>query len=219
MTIRITHFSDVLCIWAYISQVRVAELRANFADEIAFDYRYFGVFGDVATKMSTQWSDKGGLAGYAAHVQETAAKFEHISVNANLWTTDTPSSSMPAHLVLRAAGIVCAEAGAGVLALDDEIRRSFFEDAVDVSRVDTLLEICDRQGMDSAAIEAALRTGRAHAALSSDMKQAQEFGVRASPTLTFNEGRQTLTGNVGYRVIEANIRELIRNPLDQHSWC
>ena len=73
--------------------------------------------------------------------------------------------------------------------------------------------------MDVAAIEGALQSGAAHAALSTDLKQAQEFGVRASPTLTFNEGRQTLTGNVGYRVMEANVRELINEPADQHSWC
>jgi len=223
MTIRITHYSDVLCVWAYISQVRVGELQANFAEEIAFDYRYFGVFGDVATKMAAQWKEKGGLAGYAAHVQETAAKFEHVQINDKVWIDATPTSSMPAHLVLCAARIATADGGgdahANLLALDNEIRRSFFEDAVDISQTATLLEICARQAMNSAAIEGALRNGAAHAALSTDLKQAQEFGVRASPTLTFNEGRQMLTGNVGYRVIEANVRELINDPADQHSWC
>lgn len=223
MPIRITHFSDVLCIWAYISQVRVAELQANFADDVAFDYRYFGVFGDVGAKMATQWAAKGGLPGYAAHVQETAAKFDHVHIDGELWNRDTPASSMPAHLVLCAARIVHGREGSpdneAVLALDNEIRRSFFEDATDVSHTGALLKICDEQGADTAAIETALQSGAAHAALSTDMKQAQEFGVRASPTLTFNEGRQTLTGNVGYRVMEANVRELIRNPLDQHSWC
>jgi len=223
MPIRITHFSDVLCIWAYISQVRVAELQTNFADDVAFDYRYFSVFGDVGSKMATQWAAKGGLAGYAAHVQETAAKFEHVRINAELWNRNTPASSMPAHLVLCAARIAHGDGDSAgnetVLKLDNEIRRSFFEDALDIAQTGALLEICDRQGLGTAAIEAALLSGAAHAALSSDMKQALEFGVRASPTLTFNEGRQTLTGNVGYRVMEANVRELIRNPRDQHSWC
>jgi hypothetical protein len=31
--------------------------------------------------------------------------------------------------------------------------------------------------------------------------------------------KQVLTGNVGYRVIEANVRELLRAPADQSSWC
>ena len=221
MAIRINHYSDVLCVWAFIAQVRVAELQANFAEEIAFDYRYFGVFGDVNTKMAAQWQEKGGLPGYAAHVQETAAKFEHVQVHDELWIEATPTSSMPAHLVLCAAKVASgeAESNSAVLALDHEIRRAFFEDAIDISQTTALLEICERQGMDVAAIEGALQSGAAHAALSTDLKQAQDFGVRASPTLTFNEGRQTLTGNVGYRVMEANVRELINEPQDQHSWC
>jgi len=35
----------------------------------------------------------------------------------------------------------------------------------------------------------------------------------------FNEGRQVLTGNVGYRVIEANVRELLHTLANQSSWC
>jgi hypothetical protein len=34
-----------------------------------------------------------------------------------------------------------------------------------------------------------------------------------------NEGRQHLNGNVGYRVIEANVRELLHKPADEMSWC
>lgn len=219
MTIRITHFSDVLCIWAYISQVRVAELRENFGADVAFDYRYFSVFGDTRTKLATQWQDRGGVDGYAAHVREVAAEFEHVSIHSKLWTRDAPTSSMPAHLVLTAARVTSQHDDEALLALDHEIRRSFFEEAVDISQTVRLLEICEHRGADVAAIEQALRGGEAHAALSTDMKQALEFGVRASPTLTFNEGRQTLTGNVGYRVIEANVRELIRHPRDQQSWC
>ena len=30
---------------------------------------------------------------------------------------------------------------------------------------------------------------------------------------------QMLTGNVGYRVLEANVRELLHNPGGQQSWC
>jgi hypothetical protein len=37
--------------------------------------------------------------------------------------------------------------------------------------------------------------------------------------LLFNEGRQRLTGNVGYRIIEANIRELLEGAPGQLSWC
>ena len=41
-----------------------------------------------------------------------------------------------------------------------------------------------------------------------------------SPTFILNEGRQKLYGNVGYRVIEANLQELLKSPdASQASWC
>ncbi|MBE9179781.1 hypothetical protein IQ268_14520 [Oculatella sp. LEGE 06141] len=36
---------------------------------------------------------------------------------------------------------------------------------------------------------------------------------------SINEGWQRLNGNVGDRVIEANIRELLHNPPGKQSWC
>ena len=56
-------------------------------------------------------------------------------------------------------------------------------------------------------------------ALATDLERVAQLGVRASPTLDFNEGRQRLTGNVGYRILEANIQELLRTPAGQQSWC
>ena len=223
--IPISHFSDVLCVWAYIAQIRVTELRANFPGEVELDYRYFSVFGDVNTKMATQWSDRGGLAGYAGHVQEVAAQFDHVQLHPDAWVTNTPTSSMPAHLVLCAARSLCSQAGGGggspddLLRLDAAIRGAFFEDNVDVSRIDELLAIVETANGDVNEVRKLLDSGEAHAALARDMKDAAEIGIRSSPTLTFNEGRQTLAGNVGYRVLEANIRELLNTPADQLSWC
>ena len=65
-----------------------------------------------------------------------------------------------------------------------------------------------------------IKSGRAHAALATDYKEAENSGVQGSPTFILNEGRQKLFGNVGYRIIEANIEELLRQPsADQASWC
>jgi predicted DsbA family dithiol-disulfide isomerase len=47
----------------------------------------------------------------------------------------------------------------------------------------------------------------------------KEHIVTVSPTFIFNEGRQRLNGNVGYRIMEANIRELLNNPSREESWC
>jgi predicted DsbA family dithiol-disulfide isomerase len=57
------------------------------------------------------------------------------------------------------------------------------------------------------------------AALSSDQRSAQDLGVRGSPTWVLNDGRQMLYGNVGYRILQANIEELLRQPTGEASWC
>jgi predicted DsbA family dithiol-disulfide isomerase len=219
--IPISHFSDVLCVWAYIAQIRVAELHANFPGEVELEYRYFNVFGDITTKMAAQWQERGGISGYAQHVQEVAAQFDHVRLHPDAWVKNTPTSSMPAHLVLCAVRSLEAEQG-GVdvlLRLDAAIRTAFFEHNVDVSRTDALFAIIEKADGPVDRVRQLLDNGEAHAALARDLKDAADIGIRSSPTLTFNEGRQTLAGNVGYRVLEANIRELINAPADQLSWC
>ena len=215
--IPISHFSDVLCVWAYIAQIRVAELRGNFPGEVELDYRYFSVFGDVKTKMATQWKERGGLSGYAKHVQEVAAQFNHVQLHPDAWVKNTPTSSMPAHLVLCAARLTGNPDD--LLRLDAAIRGAFFEQNIDISQIDIVLEIVEEANGPVDRIRQLLDSGEAHAALAQDLKDAVDIGVRSSPTLTFNEGRQTLAGNVGYRVLEANIRELLHAPPDQLSWC
>ncbi len=222
--IKIAMYSDALCVWAYISQIRIAELEQNFPGEVAIDYRFMPVFGDVAGKMAAQWGDRGGLGGYAAHVQEIAAEHEHIAVHPRCWLDNTPASSLPAHLLLcgvkamHAADPQQTDADA-VPALLRAIRRGFFADLLDVSRQDTLLNIAADTGIDMGGLEKVMRSGQAHAAMAADILAARDGDVRFSPTLVLNEGRQVLAGNVGYRVIEANIREQLNNPGQQQSWC
>jgi len=55
--------------------------------------------------------------------------------------------------------------------------------------------------------------------LSNDLRSAHELGVKGSPTWVLNEGRQVLYGNVGYRILSANIEELLKNPGSEASWC
>ena len=219
-TVPITHFSDVLCVWAYINQIRTRELQAQFQDEIEFDFRYFNVFGDVLSKMETNWGERGGLEAYAEHVQEVASGFSHVTLHKNVWRQNIPVSSMPAHLLVAAARLHDKEQLSNVApGLDVAIREAFFGAAVDVSSFQALFTIATDQALDLDAIKGELDSGRAHALVAQDLKTAADLGIRSSPTLTFNAGRQTLSGNVSYRILEANIRELTRFTGDQQSWC
>ena len=82
-----------------------------------------------------------------------------------------------------------------------------------------LLELAAEQGIDRTALRTCLDDGSALAALSSDLQSAAKLGVKGSPTWILNEGRQVLYGNVGYRILNANIEELLKYPADEASWC
>lgn len=220
--VRIMHFSDALCVWAYVAEVRCDELLSRFPGQVSLDCHYLQVFGDVRTKIIDGWKDRGGVEGYAAHVRSVAEGFPHVEVHPEVWLRNTPTSSLPAHLLL--CGVRALEQTGQVapgLARQAAwaVREAFFRDGEDISRFAVLIETAERSGVPAAKIEPLLADGRAHAALSTDLDSMRSLDIRASPTLLFNEARQRLTGNVGYRIIEANVRELLENPKGESSWC
>jgi len=222
--IRISYFSDVLCIWAYIAQVRLEELKTTFQDKIAIDYHFVSVFGNAREKLENRWREKGGLKGYSDHVQGVVKKFNHITIHSDIWTKVTPASSTSCHLFLHAIQLLELK---GIIPASEKafeqatwrVREAFFTELADVSDRKVQCAIAEQLGLPIAAIQAQIDSGEAYALLSKDFDLVKEHTVAVSPTLIFNEGRQRLNGNVGYRVIEANIRELLHNPPDEQSWC
>lgn len=221
-TVRIDYYSDILCVWAYIGHARTCELQANFPGQLEWAWHYLPVFGDVPNKLLSQWKDRGGAAGYARHVRQVVAGFDHVKLSDDCWESVQPASSAPAHLWLAAARL--AEQ-AGELPLKSEeslawaLRIAFFEQALDIARQSTLIEVADSLDLDSSLLLNRMTDGTAFAALCQDLQLARDANIRISPTHVFNEDRQRLTGNVGYRIIEANVKELLENPDKQQSWC
>jgi len=217
--VKIQHFSDLLCVWAYVAQRRIDELVVSFGDAIELDYHHFSVFGSVRRKFERSWAQRGGAAGYRAHLAKVEAQFDHLQLHPKLWIERAPESSLSCHLFLAAIREAAPEQAP---AAAWRLREAFFCEARDISSRAEQLAVAEELGLDLAAIEAQLHSGRAHARMNEDLELAQGLDVRVSPTLVFNEGRQRLIGNVGYRVIEANVRELLHVHEDaehEASWC
>ncbi|MGZ6013777.1 MAG: DsbA family oxidoreductase, partial [Caulobacteraceae bacterium] len=101
-TVPIIYFSDVLCVWAYIAQLRLDEAQAQFGEQIAVEKRFCSVFGDTARKMQTQWAAKSGYEGFNAHLRQAVQAFPEVELNPDIWLTVRPSSSVSPHLFLKA---------------------------------------------------------------------------------------------------------------------
>lgn len=221
--IPILYFSDILCVWAYWAQTRIDEVARNFGEQVEFQPRFCSVFGDTAHKMATGWAAKGGYDGFRAHLMRAAEGFPEAPLNPAIWEKVRPASSLAPHLVLKAIQIGISDGDIAPGVFDRAViamRRGFFEQARDIGQASVQHEIAQAAGADMAVVTRLLECGRAHAALSTDYKDAESMQVQGSPTFLLNEGRQKLYGNVGYRIIEANIQEVLRTPsADQASWC
>jgi predicted DsbA family dithiol-disulfide isomerase len=221
--IRIIHFSDVLCVWAYFAEARLAAVRRTFGDQVQIRYRFCPVFGDVAGKIAAGWKDRGGYDGFADHVQHAGKAFPELSLHPDLWRAVRPASSLSPHLFLKAIEGAEKDGHCAPGAFEHAIRltrATFFERGRNIAHAEVQRAIAEALGFNIAILQRILDEGEAHAALSADYKEAETLDVKGSPTMILNEGRQKLYGNVGYRIIEANIQELLREPNpDQASWC
>jgi len=229
--IEILYFTDILCVWAYLEQIRIDELKRKFESKVELDYHFVPIFGSVNTKIKNDWEAKGGVKAYSEFVKNISKKFEHIEINPEIWVKNTPTTSINCHVFLKAIQILEAnsallkeqcvyDAGRSVFETAMwKLRSAFFKDLVDVSNNARLMEIAEDLNLPVQKIQSLIDSGEAQAALNDDLQLKQKHEVKGSPTLVFNEGRQVIYGNVGYKVIEANIEELLRSQENEASWC
>jgi len=227
-TVEVTYFSDILCIWAYASQARVDAVKEQFGDAVRIKNQFCSVFGDTAGKITSSWNDKGGYDGFNSHLRKVAARFPHIEVHPEIWLKARPSTSSSAHLFMKAVQQWGAKSqvaqAANVGGIFDQVlwdfRCAFFRDGRDIARWDIQCEIAKAHGVDIVAIEQCIHNGDAFARLAADYQDADKMRIEGSPSFVLNEGRQKLYGNIGFRLIETNIQELLRAPhADEASWC
>ncbi|NNJ91551.1 MAG: hypothetical protein HKP55_07745 [Gammaproteobacteria bacterium] len=84
-----------------------------------------------------------------------------------------------------------------------------------------LRKLVTEMGIDWDQVFALIENGEAYAQLYQDEELKRQYCVQGSPCFVLNEGRQVLYGNVGYRIVEANITELLEREehLEGASWC
>lgn len=229
--VDIAYFSDILCVWAYISQIRVDELKSKVGDKVNINYRFITIFGCTENRIGKGWKDRGGYAGFGQHMIESCQPHPHVEIHPDIWRSDPPASSAPCHLFLKALqnlenrGDISREPLAEYdnknlfEAFCWRVRCAFFRDNLNIGKLSNLYSLAESMELPVKLIEEQIDNGKAFAALCADNEMRETHKLDGSPTYLLNEGRQKLYGNVGYRIIEANIEELLQRPQNMASWC
>lgn len=229
--IRIHYFTDVLCVWAYLAQIRLDELKTHFGREIDISYHFIPIFGCTANRIGEGWKEKGGFEAFSAHTHEVCEAYPYVKLHEDVWRNNAPKTSASSHHFLKSVQLLETK---GVISSEEQeqfdgktifeevawrTRLAFFQEAKDVGHLDVQLEIARSLQLPEDIIVEQMHNGEAMAELCRDIELRDEFKVEGSPSYILNEGRQKLYGNVGYRIIEANVLEILNMPLSQASWC
>ena len=229
--VKLSYFTDILCIWAYIAQARLDELHRQMADKLEIEYHFLPIFSCTQSRVGEGWKDKGCYQGFSDHIKLVAGQFSHVKINPKIWTINIPTTSANAHLFFKAvqllqqAQIISQEPQkqfAGRNCFEEfvwQTRLAFFEHAQDISNFQVLFEIASQLQISVAEIEKHLQNGEAMAALFKDIELKELYKIEGSPSYLLNEGRQKLYGNVSYNIIAANVHEIIEKPENSASWC
>lgn len=153
--------------------------------------------------MAGLWQQKGG--------------YEYAPINARVWTDIRPTTSANAHLILKAVELVYDQQTSIDTAL--MLRQAFFLDAFDNGKLDVLFDLVAAKGLNPDRLQGCINQGSAIAALMNDYQICKLQTIKGSPSYVIDGGRQVLYGNVGYRVLHANIEELAKKPQEEASWC
>ena len=134
-----------------------------------------------------------------------------------MWRKTRPCTSSNAHLVIKAVELAEGEQAAISFAL--ALRKAFFIEARDIACLDVIFELTEQQGFKTDSVKQQINKGTAIASLMADYQRGKLQGIKGSPSYVIDDGRQILYGNIGYRVLFANINELLKHPDDEASWC
>jgi len=229
-TVKISYFSDILCIWAYVAQIRLQELKSKYQEKIEITPYHVTLFGDTEQRIAQGWKDKGGYLGFGQHILEVAEKFPHIDVNPDVWKSCQPLTSGTAHLFLKSVQLLAQEhpqLGQEITGdksllkqIEWDVRLAFFRDARDISDYKVLYDIANIYSVDKKMLEKYLNNGSAMALFCSEMAMKERYKLEGSPTYILNNNRQRLFGNVGYKIMQANVAELLNDDgIANASWC
>lgn len=153
----------------------------DFGTQVGVGVHFCAVFSEPPPDHDRQGLP-GGFAGYGAHVQSVADRFDGITLHRDVRTRGQLRSSA---------------------------RPLLFVKVLDIANWNVRPGSAQAVGVDFADVLQRIETGEAIAHLAADHDLAQAMGVQGSPTRMLNEGRQKLFGDVGYGILAALVTGLL----------
>lgn len=193
--VKVEFYTDPLCCWSWAFEKSWRELLKKHGDQISYRYVMGGMIPDWNSYNDAMNAVSRPLQ--MGPVWMHASEVTHVKMRYDIWHLNPPSSSFPACIAVKTAGLQSN-------AVEDQylhaVRAAVMEDAHDISRHEVLFDIAKAvPALDFAQFQRDWNEGRGKNAFREDLQLAKFHGIARFPTLTFvNENGKGFM-IVGYR--------------------
>jgi putative protein-disulfide isomerase len=202
--IKIRFYTDPLCCWSWAFEPQWKKLLQAYSDRITHEYVLCGMIPDWNSYNDPVNSVTRPLQ--MGPVWMHASEITQVEMKHSIWHEDPPSSSYPACVAVKTAGLQSARAEERYLY---NIRKALMEEGLNISKSDVLMSVAEQMRGDNEAdfnYQQFLddwEKGRGNAPFRSDLEKSRFHGIGRYPTLTF---QNSSTGKgivlIGYRPYE-----------------
>lgn len=198
--IKITFYTDPLCCWSWALERHWRLLLKNYPDDISYRYVMGGMiphwdgYNDPLNSVSKPIQ--------MGPVWMHASEVTNVKMNYNIWHNDPPTSSYPACIAVKTAGLQSEATSEKYLF---KIRQALMEDGENISKREVLLAIAEKlddEEFDFKKFERDWDSGKGKESFRNDLQKTRFHSIGRFPTLTLqnHEGKGIMI--VGFRPYE-----------------
>ena len=178
--VRITVWSDYVCPFCYLEEPVLDQIREEYGDQVAVDWRAFELRPDPSPTLDPD----------GAYLHTTWNRAVYPMAEQRGMTLRLPPVQPRSRRALEAAEF--ARDQGRFDEMHNALFRAFFEDGQDLNDTDVLLNIGAAVGLDQEQLRAALEEGRYTDKVLADERLASELGVQAVPTMLVGRADESL---------------------------
>jgi putative protein-disulfide isomerase len=198
--IEIDFYTDPLCCWSWAFEKHWRKLLQRYTDQISYRYIMCGMIPDWSSYNDPMNSVTRPIQ--MGPVWMHASEVTHVKMKYSIWHEDPPTSSYPACIAVKTAGLQSREAEDQYLS---EIRRALMEDGSNISKSDILISIAEQlaaDGFDIQQFKKDWQTGVGKESFRTDLQKSKFHNIGRFPTLTLKNSTGKGIMIVGYRPFE-----------------
>ncbi|GAB3833366.1 DsbA family protein [Pontibacter rugosus] len=208
-SVEIQVYTDPLCCWSWAFEPQWRWLRFEYSGKIKWRYRMAGMVPNW-----NSFSDPVNHVTKPLQMGPVWLEAKHLSgqpIEDKVWYNNPPSSSYPACIAVKSAGLQSSEAAEMYLR---RVREAIMLHGKDISSTAVLLEVAKGLSQESAGVldfdvfEQALHGEAARKAFEEDLRQVRYRRITRYPALTITKPGQAGLLIVGYRPYEALVSTL-----------